>query len=78
MVKGCGRNGSNNCSVNPANLFLNLFVNIVIVTVDADFSTVFLSSLQLVFVTINGDNVGTKDVVGKLNPQVTQTTGTND
>ena len=64
--------------MNTANLFLDLFVNVVIVTVNANFRTVFLSSLQLVFVTINGNYVGAKDVVGKLDTKVTQTTSTND
>ena len=56
--------------MNTANLFLDLFINVVVVTVDADFSTVFLSGLQLVFVTINGNYVGAKDVVGKLIPRL--------
>ena len=64
--------------MNSTNLFLDLFINVVIVTVDADFRTVFLSGLQLVFVTINGNNVSAKDVVGKLDSEVTQTTGTNN
>ena len=78
MVKGSSRNSSNNCGVNTANLLLDLFVNVTIMTVDNNFSTIFLGSLQLVRVTINGDNVSTKDVVGKLDTEVTKTTGTNN
>ena len=61
-----------------ANLSLDLFINVVIMTVDANLSPVFLSSLKFVFVTINSDNMSPKDIVGKLNPKVTQATGTND
>ena len=78
MVKGGSVNGRNNGSVNPTNLFLDLLVNVTIMTVDQDFSTVFLGSLKLVFVPVNGNHVSTKDVVSKLDPQVPETTGTND
>ena len=78
LVKGSWRNSRNNSCMNAANLFLDLFVNIAVMTVDQNFSAFLLGSFQFVRVTINGNNVSTKYVVGKLNPQVTQTTSTND